>query len=95
MDNDKEIRTILLRILRVGLLRIRTLGGEGSAQQCSVEADHLHNLPGLVESLRPKEILYYYDVERPGFLRSTTSNTDEFKPLWDQLGELIRAAKSI
>ena len=94
MDNDKEIRITLLKILRIGLLRIRALGSEGSAQQCSVEADHLHNLPGLVESSRPEELLYYYDIERPSFLRRTTSNTDEFKPLWDQLAKLIRPANS-
>ena len=94
MDNSNEIRTILLSILRIGLLRIRALGTEGSAQQCSVEADHLHNLPDLVQSLRPEEILYYYNIERTGFLHSTTSNTDEFKPQWEQLAELIGATKT-
>jgi hypothetical protein len=94
MDMSDEIKTVLLSILRIGLLRIRALGTEGSAQQCSVEADHLHNLPGLVQSPRPDQILYYYNVERTGFLRSTTSNTDEFKTQWEQLAKLIEATKA-
>jgi hypothetical protein len=87
-DND-EIRTVLLNILRIGLLRIRVLGTDGSGEQCSVEADHLHNLPGLIQSLRHEELLYYYNIERSCFLRRTTSNTDEFKPQWERLDKLI------
>ena len=90
MDN-KEIRTVLLNILRIGLLRIRSLGSEGSGEQCSIEADHLHNLPGLIQSLRLEELLYYYNIERRGFLRRATSNVDEFKPQWDHLAALIGA----
>jgi hypothetical protein len=94
MDRNSEIKAVLLRILRIGLLRIRALGTEGAAEQCSVEADHLHNLPELVQSPDAAEILNYYNVERTGFLRSTTSNTDEFKPQWEQLAELIKRGKS-
>ena len=89
MDDNDAIKIVLLMILRIGLLRIRALGMDGAAQQCSVEADHLHNLPMLIQSPRLQEILHYYNVERPGFLRSTTTNTDEFALQWERLGELI------
>lgn len=90
MNGHNEIRRILLDILRVGLLRIRAYGNSGVAEACSLEADHLHNLPVLIQSLRWEELLYYYNVERPGFLNVATSNVDEFKLLWEQLGKLIQ-----
>lgn len=91
MNNEKEIRTILLKILSTGLLRIRALGANGSSQQCFVEADHLHNVPAAVESLRPELIHYYYNAERLRFLSGgTVSGANDFKPLWDHLAELIK-----
>jgi hypothetical protein len=89
--NDlNEIRRILLDILRIGLLRIRAYGNSGLAEACNVEADHLHNLPVLIQTLRWEELLYYYNVERPAFLNVAPSNVDEFQLLWDQLGRLIQ-----
>jgi hypothetical protein len=90
MNDDNEVRTVLLNILRIGLLRIRVLGIEGSGEQCSQEADHLHNLPGLVQSLRPKELLYYYNTERVSFLKYAKSTADDFKAEWERLAQLIR-----
>jgi len=92
--DDTEIRTILLNILRIGLHRIRTLGMDGAAEQCSVEADHLHNLPELVQSPRPELVSYYYNVERAGFLRCTRLNADEFMPEWERLGKLVGTMSS-
>ena len=91
MNDKNELKTVLLNILRIGILRIRALGNEGLGEQCSVEADHLHNLPMLVQSLHLEELLHYYNIERVGFLRRTTSNADEFKPQWEQLARLIGA----
>lgn len=92
MKNANEIQALLLEILRIGLLRIRALGLEGFGEQCSVEADHLHNLPELVQSLRPELLRYYYDIERPAFLRNSKSNADDFKHAWGVLGKLIAEA---
>lgn len=86
-----EIRTILLEILRIGLLRIRAFGSAGNAQACSIEADHLHNLPAAIESRRRDLLLYYYNVERPAFIERTTSPTDQFKLRWKRLASLIDA----
>jgi hypothetical protein len=91
VSGNDEIKRILLDILRVGLLRIRAYGNSELAEACSLEADHLHNLPVLIRSLSREELLFYYNVERPAFLNATTANVDEFHQLWDQLGRLIQA----
>ena len=93
MSGNDEIRRILLEILRVGLLRIRAYGSSGLGEACSWEADHLHNLPVLIRSVRREELLYYYNIERPAFLTHTTSNVDEFKLLWDEL--ILNQAKGV
>jgi hypothetical protein len=94
MDNSDEIKTILLNILSLGLLRIRALGNSGSAEQCSIEADHLHNLPHLIQSLNRDELLNYYTNEIRGFLRHTSVGGDDFTPQWERLGRLIGAVDS-
>jgi hypothetical protein len=91
MHPHDDIKRILLDILRVGLLRIRAFGNSGLSDACSIEADHLHNLPMLVRSLRWEELLYYYNVEKPAFQSRADSNTDDFRPLWDQLETQLQA----
>lgn len=93
MKNDDEIKGVLLNILQIGLLRIRVLGWNGSGDQCGVEADHLHNLPQLIQSPDAERLLYYYNIERPAFLSRTISNADQFKSSWDHLAQLIDTKK--
>lgn len=88
MNND-EIRSVLLEILRTGLLRIRALGNSGDAEGCSLEADHLHNLPEIIRSLGWDLLQYYFTVERPDFLSRGPRGAEQFDPLWDRLGKLI------
>jgi hypothetical protein len=54
-----EIETQLLKILSQGLLRIRAYGFEGQAHKCAIEADHLHNLPGLIANMEFERLSYY------------------------------------
>jgi hypothetical protein len=92
MDRTDEIRGVLLDILTEGLLRIRRLGNSGNADACSLEADHLHNLPELIRSVHRRELLcFYYNVERPAFERASTFSVERFKALWARLGPLIGA----
>jgi hypothetical protein len=90
MDECEEIKGVLLDILQVGLMRIRAFGNSGLAEACSAEADHLHNIPVLIQSPRREELLYYYDIEGPAFLSVTTSNTEQFTVLWERLGKLVK-----
>ena len=88
-SSDREIlKDALLSILREGLLRIRVLGWNGQAEQCAVEADHLHNLPQLIRTLDPKFLHYYYEIARPVFM-AEAKNTQAFEPHWSQIENLL------
>jgi len=87
--NDDDIKGVLLDILSMGLLRIRAFGSLGDAEACSLEADHLHNLPELIRSFRGELMHFYFTVERPGFVSSGPRGAEQFAPLWDRLSKLI------
>lgn len=89
MHRQAEVAEILLRILERGLLRIRVLGVTGQSELCTVEADHLHNLPMLVQEPRLDLLSYYYNVERVAFLAQADS-ADQFNSDWDQLGTILK-----
>jgi hypothetical protein len=88
--NDDRVRRVLLEILRIGLLRVRAAGYAGHAGECAIEADHLHNLPRLVQALAVEELQYYYSVERSAFA-SQSSDVRNLEPLWEELGTLLAA----
>jgi hypothetical protein len=88
MNDADEIKVVLLNILQTGLLRIRSFGWDGAAKECSIEADHLHNLPTLIQLPSIERLLYYYNIERTEFL-SRTSNADMFNSYWERLAKLI------
>jgi hypothetical protein len=79
-------------ILRTGLLRIRALR---DPERCALEADHLHNLPGLLANYEPELLEYYWRVERLVFVeRSTPEDIQGFEPLWKALGKHVTLPKS-
>jgi hypothetical protein len=80
----------VLEILQIGLLRIRAAGFAGDAKACASEADHLHNLPGILKADRCDELVdYYYRIERPAFLARVKSNADQFQAPWTELARAI------
>jgi len=94
MQCPPEIATILSEILQTGLLRIRALGSSQNAMRCTVEADHLHNLPALLAEYKPELLDYYWRVERVAFTRhSSREETAGFEPLWTALAEHVGARK--
>jgi hypothetical protein len=89
-----EIARILLEMIGWGLLRIRALGWSGQADRCTVEADHLHNLPHLLADYSPQRLLYYWDVERVGFLETVQpEHLDAFETFWQQLEPHVEATR--
>jgi hypothetical protein len=93
MKHEEEIRSILCDLLQTGLLRIRAFGNDGLAERCSIEADHLHNLPTLLEKLQLDRLAYYYNVERPAFLKQV-NDVKQFEPQWDRLQTLLRKIRT-
>jgi hypothetical protein len=90
VDHQAEVAEILARILRTGLLRIRALGAQGMSERCSLEADHLHNLPLLACEPRLDLLSYYYNVERVAFV-AKADGCEEFSSDWDRLGAILKA----
>jgi hypothetical protein len=85
---------IVCDILRMGLLRIRALDWNQNPGRCAVEADHLHNLPGLLSSFKPELLDYYWNIERISFIQqSSRDDVAGFEPLWQSLAEHIHSGK--
>jgi len=81
-----DVATILLEILGQGVLQARAAGWAGDAARAAVEADHVHNLPGLLADYCPARLRYYWDVERPAYLaRTAADRATAFRPLWERL----------
>jgi hypothetical protein len=83
MNCPPALAEIITAILRTGLLRIRN---SGDASRCSLEADHLHNLPALLTNFTPEGLQYYWEAERPAFLRQCPNGeATSFEELWRKL----------
>jgi hypothetical protein len=86
MTCPTDVTNILLEILGQGLLQARAAGWAGDAARAALEADHVHNLPGLIAQYTPERLDYYWETERSSYLaRATTDQAASFSPLWDQL----------
>ena len=63
-------------------------GGDGS--RCAVEADHVHNLPALLIDYSDERLRFYWEVERPSFMkRCRPADLKGYEPLWAELEELV------
>ncbi len=92
---QRHIHGLYLQVLRTAVLNIRLLGEQGRAKQCAIEADHVHNIPELLQTGNPGMEQYYWDVERTNCLRQADPVLASiFKPLWDQIEESRESAKS-
>ena len=86
MTCPPDVAAILLEILGQGVLQARAVGWSGDAAQAAVEADHIHNLPGLLADYSPARLRYYWDAERLAYLvRVTPDREATFRPLWERL----------
>ena len=71
-------------------LRIRAAGREGDANRCAIEANHIHNLPDLLGEYFEEKLIYYYEVEIPGFVACSEGvHIECFRPVWSRLARYI------
>lgn len=95
MSCPPEVSEILLKIVRTGLLRVRSLAWSGQAECCAVEADHIHNLPDLVADFSRERLTYYWDVERTSYIASTPGEQRaDWESLWQELRPHIEIANA-
>jgi hypothetical protein len=95
MNCPSEIAPILIQIMQAGILRTRGLGWAGDARRCAVEADHIHNLPALLEGYSQDLLRFYWEVERPAFIsQSEGIDLRSFELLWKELGRYVPQASA-
>lgn len=86
MQCPQELLPIILDILKTGIVGIRILGSTNNARQCCVEANHIHNLPGLIRNYSPALVEYYWNIERSQYIRdSSAADAEKFKSSWRNL----------
>ena len=91
MNCPPEVLGPILKIIEIGIIHIRSFGWDGNAARCALEADHIHNLPGLLISYSPEVLKYYLDVEQPIFIKNTAGvSIGDFKPYWKALDDFAK-----
>jgi hypothetical protein len=89
MSCPPDIAEVILEILYQGLLRIRVQGWSGNSAGCASEADHLHNLPRLLNDYSPELLRYYWEAERLAYRDRGDGNPEVFAPAWERLHNLM------
>jgi hypothetical protein len=99
MPCPPEVAEVVLKLVETGLLRIRSLGWAGQADRCAIEADHIHNLPGLLADYSRERLSYYWQVERASYVAQIAeSQQAQWGPLWQRLrshAEAVAAPASL
>jgi len=91
MNAPPVIQASLLTVLKLGLLNIRSQAERGNPQQCSIEANHLHNIPGLLAHFSIDLLKFYLDVEVPQYVREMNGQVlEELRVAWDELADWLR-----
>lgn len=80
MTCPEEIRIILLKIISEGILRIRISAENGNIEFCRIEANHLHNIPALLQKFSLDLLDFYLNTEVKQYLREAEGRiSSEFK----------------
>jgi hypothetical protein len=94
MKCPTDVASLLLRIIGLALLNVRGFGfTKGDANRCAIEADHVHNLPDLIENFSAGALRYYLDVSRAQYRRliaNEPGTSKLFESVWDQLDEYMK-----
>lgn len=93
MTCPAPIAEALHQILYYGLVAIRGAGREGDAETCALEADHLHNIPHLIERFSLDRLRHYLEVERRYYLERRSSSASIYERSWQVLEEFLRRAQ--
>jgi hypothetical protein len=80
-----DVAVILLEILHHGIVHARLAGWRGDAERAALEADHIHNLPHLLQTFSLDKLNYYWEVERPCYAKVAGEEARLFNYWWEQL----------
>lgn len=73
----KELDKLYLAILESGLVAIRNASHDGNLEYIRQEAEHLHEIPSLLEEVNSERHLYYFDCVRQAYLEWISSNAGD------------------
>lgn len=86
-----EVQKQLLEILRWGILNIRSGSESNDCGICGIEANHIHNIPGLIERFSRDRLAYYLNVEAAQYAREIGPQIPlPLRTAWDVLNEWLR-----
>ena len=92
MDCPGNAAEVIARILSNSIMRIRAAGEEGKAAVCVVEADHIHNLSGLLVRFSFPLLRFYLEISRLNYLEQTLFQpTEQLQSDWLQLESILNA----
>ena len=86
---SQSIADVILRILQTGVVEARSAGWSKDVDIGAMQADHIHNLPDLLRRYSPRKLRYYWDMERPSFIRRMGGQPLVFEELWAELEPLV------
>jgi hypothetical protein len=90
MITPPVIQASLLTILKLGLLNFRYYAQGKNLERCVIEANHLHNIPGLLENFSIDLLKYYIDIERPQYVRETNDQVlEKIRGAWSELADWL------
>lgn len=86
MNCPPDIAETILQIIRYGILRARAAAWSGDSARSAIEADHIHNLPDLLQNYSPDKLQYYWEGEKPAFVAKVAHDgLGRFQDFWQAL----------
>lgn len=88
MNCPSEIAAVVLEIIQHGALSARAAGWAGDAARAAREADHIHNLPELLQCFTTDLLEHYWNVQRAGYIAESArsgGNAQGFQDMWERL----------
>ncbi len=76
-EEIKQRREAYQKILALGLLTIRDYAAKRSTEICTIEAEHLHNIPSLIDEENEHRHIHYAAVEKPSYLKRIQACADD------------------
>jgi len=62
MKIPEELHQPLLAIVEIGIVNIRFRSAGGRYESCEAEANHIHNIPGLLRDFSADKLAYYLEA---------------------------------
>src|SRR4051812_44019877 len=86
MTCPPRLAPIIVELIRIGLLRVRSLAWSGNQIRCAIEADHIHNLPRLLTDFSIDQLEAYWEKDRPTYrVRVTPDELNAWEDLWSAM----------